>query len=185
VRWPGHTQPGSTSDEPVCGVDLLPTIFAITGTDPPADRTLDGASFLPVLTGRPVARTRPLYWQFNYAQSRPKVAIRAGDWKLLAGLTLPDFPPGADITDEQMQALKSAELTGFELYNLRDDIGETTDLAAREPQKLAEMTAQMQELYRSVRDESPVWPAWTWPREEAGRIEWPEYRRPRGGAGNR
>src|SRR5262245_37182849 len=138
LRWPGHTQPGTISDEPVCGVDLLPTLCAIAGIDPPSDRAIDGASFLPMLEGRPIARRTPLYWQFNYAESRPKVAIRRGDWKLLAGLTLPDFPPGADVTDEQMRALKTAELEGFELYNLREDIAETHELSAQEPQRLQE-----------------------------------------------
>ena len=177
LRWPGHTRHGTTSDEPVCGVDLLPTLCAIAGVDPPSDRALDGASFLPIFEDRPIERKTPLYWQFNYAQSRPKVAIRMGDWKLLASLNLPEFPPGADVTDEQMGALKSAELEGFELYNLKDDITETTDLSAREPQRLQDMQAQMQTMYDSVRDESPVWPAWTWPRYEGQRIEWPPYSR--------
>src|SRR6185436_501765 len=47
VRWPGKTKPASVSDEPVCGVDYLPTICAVTGVQPPQDRKLDGASFLP------------------------------------------------------------------------------------------------------------------------------------------
>lgn len=93
IRWPGRTAPGSVSDEPVCGVDLLPTLCEAAGIDPPADRPLDGASMLPVLSGQPLMRSQPLYWQFNYAASAPKVAIRDGDWKLLAGLDLPDFLP--------------------------------------------------------------------------------------------
>jgi len=180
LRWPGHTRPGTVSDEPVCGVDVLPTLCAIAGIDPPSDRTIDGASFLPILEDRPIPRTTPLYWQFNYAQSRPKVAIRMGDWKLLAGLNVPDFPPGADVTDEQMHVLKTAELEGFELYNLKDDIAETIDLRTSQPQRLRDMSALMQTMYHSVRDESPVWPAWKWPRYEGQRIEWPDYaRRPR------
>ena len=178
IRWPGRTAPGSVSDEPVCGVDLLPTLCEAAGIEPPADRPLDGVSILPVLSGQPLHRSQPLYWQFNYAASAPKVAIRDGDWKLLAGLNLPDFPPGANVTDEQMQALKSAGLTGFELYNLTDDIGETTDLSTAQPERLAAMTARMQELYHAVREESPVWPAWEWPRWESQRIEWPDYARP-------
>lgn len=77
-----------------------------------------------------------------------------------------------------MQALKSAELTGFELYNLTEDIGETNDLSASQPEKLAELTAVMQAIYHDVRDESPIWPAWEWPRWESQRIEWPDYARP-------
>ena len=82
----GQNQPGSVSDEPVCGVDFLPTACAIAGIEPPRDRKLDGASFLPVLEGKPVARSTPLYWHFNRASSEPKVAMRVGDWKILATL---------------------------------------------------------------------------------------------------
>jgi arylsulfatase A len=185
LRWPGHTRPGSVSDEPVCGVDLLPTLCAVTGVKVPTDRPIDGASILPVLDGKPVPRTRPLYWHFLYAQSRPKVAIRQGDWKLLAGLDRAELPQGADITLEQMHVLKRAGLAGFELYNLKEDIGETTDLSARDPQKLSEMRTLMEAMYLEVREESPVWPAWTWPRDESRRIEWPDYVRRPGSRGSR
>jgi arylsulfatase A len=171
IRWPGHTKPGQISDEPVCGVDLLPTLCAITSIPVPTDRPIDGASFLPILAGKPIKRTTPLYWQYNRASSKPKVAMRDGDWKILAQLTGPELTPTGDIGEEDMKIIKSAELTSFELYNLREDIGETTDLAETQPQRLAEMSAVLRKLYRDVRDESPVWPAWQWPRYEANRIK--------------
>jgi arylsulfatase A len=175
LRWPGHTQAGSTSDQPVCGVDLLPTLCAITGIATPQDRHLDGASIVPLLTGDPIQRSRPLYWQFNQAQGEPKVVMRMGDWKILARLTGSEPPRGADLTEEAMRAIKTAELTGFELYNLREDVGEKNELSHREPQRLAEMAAMLQERYHEVREESPVWPAWEWPRDEGLRIQ--EFRR--------
>ena len=132
LRWPGKTKPGSVSDEPVCGVDFLPTICAATGIQPPRDRKLDGASFLPVLEQKPVARTTPLYWHFNKAAGEPKVALRAGDWRILATLDKPPAQRTNDLTDEEERDFKAAELTGFALYNLRADIAETTDLAASE-----------------------------------------------------
>jgi hypothetical protein len=52
-----------------------------------------------------------------------------------------------------------------------------SDLTAREPQRLAEMSKQLRRLFDDVRAESPVWPAWTWPRTERQRIEWPAYRK--------
>ena len=54
IRWPGRTKPASASDEPVCGVDFLPTICAVTSVQPPADRRLDGTSVLPILEGQPI-----------------------------------------------------------------------------------------------------------------------------------
>ena len=185
IRWPGHTKPGTVSDEPVCGVDLLPTLCRIVGIPVPDDRAIDGASFLPIFEDKPIQRKTPLYWQFNYSRSKPKVAMRVGDWKILATLTESDIKPGADITPEIQESIKRAELASFELYNLREDIGEATDLSEKEPERLAAMSAQLGKLYREVRDESPVWPAWEWARFEGGRIRaareagiWPEWKKP-------
>lgn len=175
IRWPGRVKAGSTSDEPVCGVDLLPTLCEITGLKPPLDRRLDGTSILPLLAGRELSRDKPLYWQFNYAPTDPAVALRRGDWKILAKLSERPERAAASITEAMTLALKHAEPTGFELYNLKDDIGETTDLAAREPQKLAELRELLVSQFREVQRETPVWPAWEFPRYEAGRIEWPDY----------
>jgi len=175
VRWPGRTKPGSVSDEPICGVDFLPTACALAGIEPPRDRTLDGASFLPVLNGQPVKRTTPLYWHFNGALGEPKVAMRVGDWKILA--TLDKNPPlrTNDITDEGERMFKEAELATFSLYNLRRDIAETTDLAAKEPKKLDELKKLLLAKYHEVRDESPTWPAWQFTNAEGKRIQWPDY----------
>jgi arylsulfatase A len=175
VRWPGRTRPGSVSDEPVCGVDFLPTACAIAGIEPPRDRKLDGASFLPALDGKPVARGTPLYWHFNRASSDAKVALRAGDWKILATLDKNLSLRSNDITEEDERVFKEAELAAFSLYNLRDDIGEKSDLAAKEPAKLAELKALLLVKYREVRAESPTWPAWKFTGAEGKKIEWPDY----------
>jgi len=181
IRWPGHTKPGTICDEPVSGVDVLPTFCQIAGIDPPTDRAIDGASLLPIFDDGKIERKRPLYWQYNWAASKPKVAMRMGDWKILAHLTSAELKRGADIVASDMQAIKTAELASFELYNLRDDIGETTDLATKEPERLEQMATVLRKLYREVRDESPVWPEWEWPRYEGKRIIWkfpPPPRRP-------
>ena len=172
IRWPGHTRPGSVSDQPISGLDVLPTVCEVTGTKIPKSRHLDGTSFLPALAARPIERTQPLYWHFNVASSRPKVALRDGDWKLLAELNGPVIRPFGDIRPGDQQAIKTATLGKLELYNLETDIGETTDLAERQPERLKAMRAVMAKLYREVREETPTWPAWTWPRNEGRQIIW-------------
>lgn len=179
VRWPGKVVPGSVSDEPVCGVDFLPAACAIAGIEPPGDRKLDGASFLPILEGAAIQRMTPLYWHFNRASGEPKVAIRVGDWKLLASLDKLPLAKSNDITAEDEQRFKAAEPVEFELYNLRADLGERQNLADSEPVKLAEMKEALLVKYREVRDEAPVWPAWKFTGTEARRIEWPAYWRDR------
>jgi arylsulfatase A len=174
VRWPGHVRPGTVSDEPVCGVDFLPTACAVAGVNAPAGRPLDGVSLLPAFAGGSVQRTAPLYWQFNWAGSAPKVACRVGDWKILGRLSA--VPAGrTDITAADEQLLKTATLEGFELYNLRDDIGERTDLSEREPRKLAELSGVLRKMYAEVQRETPTWPDWKFPGYEGKRIQWPDY----------
>ena len=175
LRWPGKTKPGSESDEPICGVDFLPTVCAIAGLEPPQDRALDGASFLRALSGEAVKRQTPLYWHFNRAAGAPKVAMRVGDWKILATLDQPAPPRGNNITDQEERDFKEAKLAEFSLYNLKDDVGEKHDLAASEPAKLAELKALLERKYDEVRGESPTWPAWKFTNAEGPRIQRPDY----------
>jgi arylsulfatase A len=136
---------------------------------------LDGASFLPVLEGKSVARATPLYWHFNRTTSEPKVAMRVGDWKILATLDKNLKWNVNDITDEDERIFKEAEPAHFSLYNLRNDIAEKNDLCTKEPVKLAELKTLLLAKYREVRAESPTWPAWQFTDAEGKRIEWPDY----------
>jgi arylsulfatase A len=180
VRWPSHVRAGVVSDEPVCGVDFLPTACEIAGSTAQVDRALDGASMTPVFAGKPIARTTPLYWQFNWAPSAPKVAMRDGDWKILGRLDMA-LPRTNDLTEDVNRVLKEARLSGFELYNLRRDVAERDDLASREPEKLAELSAKVQMKFREIQEQTPTWPAWNFPAYEAQRIQWPSYTaKPRG-----
>lgn len=142
VRWPGRVRPGTTSETPVIGTDLFPTICEIAGAPAPADRVIDGASLLPLFEDKPVTRTQPLYWRNHLAPLQSRVAMRVGDWKIL----------GSD------------DLTSFELYNLKDDPKESTELSAREPEKFAEMKALLVKHDAAVLAEGPGW--WKKPQPE-------------------
>lgn len=174
LRWPGKAKAGTTSDVPICGVDFLPTACAVAGIQPPSDRKLDGANWLPLLAGSKVERQTPLYWHFNRAFGEPKVAMRIGDWKILA--TLDRFPErGNDLTATDERDFKEAKLDQFMLYNLRSDVAEAHDLAASEPAKLAEMKTLFEAKYAEVRADSPTWPEWKFTGAEGKKIVWPDY----------
>ena len=160
IQWPDHVKPGTTSDVPVCGVDILPTLCAAANIPVPTDRTLDGTNILPLLKGEPIKREKPLYWQFNRARNEPKVVIRDGEWKLLARLDVPTPKPSGSITEQELIDLKRAKLTGFELYHIQDDIAETTDRSESEREIFEKMKQQMQDIYEEVQAEAPLWPAW-------------------------
>jgi len=136
IRWPGKAKAGQVCREPINNTDLLPTLCAIAGARVPADRAIDGASLLPVLDGKPIERRLPLYWQYDKAIGKPKAALREGAWKLLA----------------------HAGLRSFELYNLEDDVKESADLAAKEPDRAKAMAERLTRLHREIQTEAPKWP---------------------------
>jgi arylsulfatase A len=137
ARWPGRIKPGSATDVPVVGTDLFPTVLAAAGVKPPEKVTLDGADVLPLLTGEAerVQRTQPLYWRLDMAPNNLHVAMRDGDWKVLA----------------------SRDLTRFELYNLKDDPKEAKDLKDAEPARFAALKAALEKHHKAVEEEGPEW----------------------------
>jgi arylsulfatase A-like enzyme len=143
VVWPGVVAPGSESEVPVINVDLHPTFCAITGADFPKQQILDGQSLMPLLSGTGVFADRAIFWHFPaYLQSyqridsqrdplfrsRPCSIIRHGDWKL-------------------HEYFEDGEL---ELYNLREDIGEQSNLADAQP----ETTKRLHQELRAWRRET-------------------------------
>lgn len=134
IRWPGHTKPGSTSEEPVIGSDIFTTLCAITQVPVPSDRPIDGASFLPILEGKSIERKIPLYWRCNLA-GQFQICMRQGDYTLLA----------------------TPKLDQFELYNLKNDVKQQHDLVAKEPQRFEAMKATLLKLNAEIEKEGPTW----------------------------
>ncbi len=135
IRWPGHIQAGTESETPVIGSDIFTTICDIVGAPLPTDRTIDGASLLPLFSGQSVDRQQPLYWRNHLASEDTRVALRVGDWKII----------GSD------------DLKKFQLYNIRDDAQEKNDLAVTHPDKLQELRQQLIAHDAAVLKEGPNW----------------------------
>ncbi len=133
VKWPGIVRPGSTSDTPVCSIDLFPTLVSAAGQPLPDDREIDGLDLKPVLAGSGKLNRKTLYWHFPHYRHAPGPysIIRDGDWKLIKWYEGP----------------KS-------LFNLKDDLGEKKDLAESMPEKVAELekklAAHLQEIDAKV-----------------------------------
>ncbi|MBC8325268.1 MAG: sulfatase-like hydrolase/transferase [Verrucomicrobia subdivision 3 bacterium] len=176
VRWPGKVKAGAVESTPISGVDLLPTLCSFTGLKPPRDRHLDGANFRGLFRGETVQRTQPLYWHFYGARGDHQVALRDGDWKLIAAMDAPPIKHRAGITLEDQKTIKTAPLGKMELYNLKTDRAETTDLAKTEAGRFNRLSAQMKTIYAGVQKDTPEWPAWEFARYESQRIQWPPYR---------
>ena len=113
VQWKARLPAGVIYDQPVIQLDFAPTALAAAGAPAVTDTKLDGVNLLPYLTGdNKSAPHEALYWRFGQ-----QTAIRMGNWKLV----------------------KHSQSETRELYNLSQDIGESTDLAKQNPEKFAEL----------------------------------------------
>jgi arylsulfatase A-like enzyme len=136
VKWPGIIQPGSVCDTPTVNVDFYPSCAEILNV-PEGPQTLDGVSIVPLLRGADIA-DRPFFWHYPLAKKhflggRSSGAIRLGDWKLV------------EFFDDHT----------LELYNLKNDPGETIDLAGQYPEKLKELAALLSGWQHGVSAQFP------------------------------
>lgn len=153
IKWPGKITPGSQEITPAGVFDILPTIAEITGAQLP-EKTIDGVSLVPLFTGKTLGRIKPLYW--FYSPSRPAVAIRDGDWNMVADPVM-DIPTDNMFQEEWIGMVKETGLTNFRLYNLRKDPGQQKDLAKENPAKYAQLKKKLLELHREVVIEAIDW----------------------------
>ena len=130
VHWPAglKTEPGSIIDAPVHLIDVLPTLADLSGATVPTEhptralRPVSGISLRPILEGKTLKRSDPIYLQFAYDWG-----LRDGDWKLV------------NFKGQQ-----------WELYNMVNDRTELTDLAKAEPERLNDMITKWRAMSSGV-----------------------------------
>ena len=135
VKWPGITEAGAVCETPVISVDYFPTIAEMTGAD--ASPAADGESIAPLLKGGRSLKRDAIYWHYPHyhpGSATPYSAMRQGDWKLI----------------------EFFEDKHVELYNLKEDIGETRDLAAKQPEKVAMLRQKLNEWRNNVGAQIPT-----------------------------
>lgn len=137
LRWPGVIEPGGETAMPVASTDLFPTFLEAAGVQPPGE--IDGKSLLPLARGEELQRG-PIFWHAPHYNAHTPVltmtpygAIRDGDWKLI----------------------ERYEDSSIELYNLAEDIGETTDRASEHPETAARLRRLLADWRLSVGAQMP------------------------------
>jgi len=169
LRWPAGLARGGALDDLVHFTDWLPTLLALAGGEPPRDRKLDGVSVLPLLQGERGQVCDRRFWQWNRYTPRLEcnAAMRDGTWKLvrpaidalleptprdLADDVAAKRAPGSftDIVLEPLEDWGSLEPAPAQLFDLAADPLEQTDLAARHPDRVARMEAELAAWFAEV-----------------------------------
>jgi len=136
VRWPGRTTSGSNSHSVISTVDHYPSLLQMTGQKLRPQDHKDGVSYVPALRGQSFDRGVTICDFSHFVPATmniPNTWIRSGDWKLLRF-----WFDGA------------GQEHRYELYNLKDDIGETKNLAATYPEKVQAMAAMLDGYYKKT-----------------------------------
>jgi len=142
VRWPGVVKPSTTCETPTTHVDLFPTLLEISSTPAPK-QILDGESLVSLFKNPAATLKRPAIfehfpgylglWPGSW-RTLPVTTIHSGDWKLMEFL----------------------EDNKVELYNLKDDIGETNNLAGKAPEKAAELLKMLHDWRTEIKAPMPT-----------------------------
>lgn len=154
VKWPGVVKQASVNDNYLIIEDFFPTILEMANIQTyKTVQQVDGISFVPALKGKNLnVRDRALFWHYpnNWGPTGPGIGasstVRRGNWKLI-----------------YYHADRS-----FELFNLKQDIGETINLADQKPRKLEELAIILSDYLKSINAQMPI-------DKRTGKvIEWPD-----------
>jgi arylsulfatase A-like enzyme len=138
IRWKGHIPEGTTDSETILSaIDLFPSLCKLLDIAYPDD--LDGKDKSQAFLGTPLREIQPIFWEYGSCQGgsilpgnpdfiSPELAIREGEWKLLINF----------------------DSTNVQLYNLKNDPGETMNLMEAETERTREMIAKVLNWRRTL-----------------------------------
>jgi arylsulfatase A-like enzyme len=125
ANWKGHIKPGTINNQPMHEVDVFPTLVAVANGSTAKSKPLDGMDMWPTISaGKPSPRDTTIY-----SIEPQQAAVSRGDWKLVWSVTLP---------------------SKVELFNLAQDPYEKNDVAASNPQKVAELQQFIQDQAKTA-----------------------------------
>ena len=137
IEWPDVITSNKVSSFPVVSSDLLPTVRDILDIKPPDNRPIDGISILPFLQGKLEHRNKSIYWAFsipgNFSKGTYKVSTSGDQYKMIA-------------------TYQNGKIINYELYDLINDLGETTDLSKKYPSICNKLLDEIKIWRKSVMD---------------------------------
>ena len=169
MRWPGKIPAGTDTMDMLMTIDLFPTIANLIGARMP-DHRIDGRDVWPIISRQPGAKNpHAAYWFYYEVNQLQAVTSGDGRWKLQLPQkyrTMTGQEPGRDgVPGEYV----NRQLEAAELYDLANDMAETTDVSAKHPEVVKQLTAEAEKARADLGD------AWTKRpgsgRREPGKVE--------------
>jgi arylsulfatase A-like enzyme len=133
MRWPGRIPAGGTCDPITTAMDLLPTFAELAGVTLPDDRVIDGKNLFPLVSGKTEMSPHEVYYYYCYTHLH---GVRDDRWKLV--LPRPAKPEWMGWWARMIE-----EVPEVRLYDLKHDVGETTNLAGKHPEIVKRLMAEI------------------------------------------
>ena len=144
IQWKGKIPQNIEIDQPVTSMDLFPTIIDMISSAMNSKIQFDGINLYPLLSGNKDITKRVLFWNYPHYHKgsgmKPACAIRSGDYKLI----------------EWYEPLLLNQDGAYELYNIKQDIGETKNLINEMPDKANELIIQLQNWKKKINAQEPT-----------------------------
>lgn len=147
ISWPARIKGNRDVQTPVSTLDILPTIFAITGVSLPEDRTIDGRDIRSLLMPEEYSESpEDFTFFYSYADNQPS-AIRKNPWKLHIRI-------GSQTKNNYgFSASRETPL----LFQVEEDLGERIDLASQQPEKVSELMTDLEAFEKQMEEEGSFW----------------------------
>ena len=154
--WPAVIPKNRVEKHPAGLVDVLPTLCGLLNLEVPQDRMIDGSDLSPLLKGKPKSfkRHQPMFWHLQ--KSRPIVAMRDGDFSLVAN---PDYEISTSnmFQERWIPTVRDGGYKDFQLFDLSKDPGQTQNIASDNPELLKELKAKLLQINQSVMADGTDW----------------------------
>lgn len=154
LNWKDVIEPGQVNDEVAGLVDIMPTIYQITGSKQDIPSEFDGTSLLPLFSGSPLKRDRPLSWFFY--RTYPQMAMRVNNMVILGGSsdTVRHTHP---MTAPDMRYIKNLTLNSLVAYDLASDPEQNSPIDLSDLERGTYYESQIMDRLRNIQREAPVW----------------------------
>jgi len=154
--WPEVIRKNRAVKEPAGLVDVLPTLCGLLHLEVPQDRAIDGSDLSPLLKGEinRFQRHQPMFWHLQ--KSRPMVAMRDGDFSLVAN---PDYEISQSnmFQESWIPRVKNGGYQDFQLFDLNKDPGQTQNIASDNPELLKKLKAKLLKINQSIMADGVDW----------------------------